>query len=237
MAITWVNTTTLPQGLSPNLFLAAAYESRATTIARLFVPLASFAGDTSQTLTDGSFNSNPGSILKSSSANLANPSNILNTGNVTNNALGDFVSAKPLVIKVQRDPFTGEINDYGVFNADGTFPGAQTAAAPFGKDPNYDPFTGPNRRYVVNRLTGEIYLARTAGITGINLDTSSGADILTGAAGTDNVVGIVEFKALEGAALSSAQQAASELSNVIQSLATLIRGIKESDRTLLNTVR
>ena len=126
MPITWVNAasnvTTVGLGLQASLFLAAAYESRATQIAKLFVPTASFAGDTSQTLTDGSFNSDSGSALKSSTAVLATPSGILNAGNTAPGALNE-VTAKPVIIRVRRDPFTGNITDYGVFNADGSWPG------------------------------------------------------------------------------------------------------------------
>lgn len=272
MAVTYVDAANFPFGVQPTTVLAAAYESRATQIAKLFVPTAAFAGDTAQTLTDGSFNSNNSSILKSSTAVLASPSNIRNanndididgdgnnTGAVDNND-GDSgtngsngfneVTAKPLTIKVKRDPFTGEVVSYGVFNADGTVPGQpyQAGTPLYTPGQNGDPFQSPNPitgapftgippRYLVDRMTGQIYLNNKIGITGVNLDSSAGPEIVSDTAGTDNVVGIVDFKALEGAALSTAQQRASELSNVIQSLATLIRGFKDSDRSLLNVIR
>ncbi len=233
----------------PTSIMAGAYESRATQIARLFLPIASFAGDTAQTVTDGSFNSNNASILKSSTAVLASPSNILNAGNQTNNATDpNPVTAKPLIIKVRRDPFSGEITGYGVFNADGSVPGQpRVAGTPlYVPGQNHDPFqtpgpggtfTGTPPRYLVDRMTGQVYLNNAAGVNGVNLDSANGAEIVADAAAPNNVVGIVEFKALEGAALSTAQQKASELSNVIQSLATLIRGFKDSERNLLNTIR
>lgn len=274
MAITYVSAANFPFGVSPLTVLAGAYESRATQIARLFVPLASFAGDTAQTLTDGSFNSNNNSILKSSSAVLASPSNIKGTNDAGNPAPfagqgndvdddGDGtidnqdggainpVTAKPLIIKVRRDEFTGEITAYGVFNADGSVPGQPRVAG----QPLYipggpgDPFDlAQNPRYAVDRMTGQVYLNNGDGIVGINLDGAAGAEIVRdedaleiGAGGgtnlTANVVGIVEFKALEGAALSTAQQRANELSNVIQSLSTLIRGFKDSERSILNALR
>lgn len=256
MAITYVDAANFAGVIQPLTSLAAAYESRATQIARLFVPIASFAGDTAQTLTDGSFNSNNASILKSSTAVLATPANILNATNTT--APGNNqVTAKPLIIRVQRDPFSGEITNYGVFNADGTVPGYDYAGDPSGlngsfyaagmqKDP-FDPAQDP--RYLVDRMTGQVYLNNGAGINGVNLDAFAGAEITRdddaleiitanpNANPAQNVVGIVEFKALEGAALSTAQQRASELSNVIQSLSTLIRGIFDSERSLLNTLR
>lgn len=253
MAITYVDAANFAGTIQPLTSLAAAYESRATQIARLFVPIASFAGDTAQTLTDGSFNSNNTSILKSSTAVLATPANILNAGNTT--AAGDNqVTAKPLVIRVQRDPFSGEILNYGVFNADGTVPGYDYAGDPSGLNGSFyaagmqkDPFD-PNQdpRYLVDRMTGQVYLNNGAGIVGVNLDAVNGAEIVRDLSGMEipagqnpaqNIVGIVEFKALEGAALSTAQQRASELSNVIQSLSTLIRGIFDSERSLLNTLR
>lgn len=234
MANTWVQITNSIRSADPVTILAASYESRATQVAKLFVPVASFAGDTAVTVTDGSFNSTPTSTLKSSTAILATPSNILNAGNTLTGA--DLVTAKPLIVRVQRDPFTGAVVNYGVFNADGSVPGQPGPGYTPGQpgDP-FDPNQNP--RYLVNRMTGEIYLNNVAGINGVNLDINPGAEITRGAAGTDNVVGIVEFKALEGAALSTAQQAASELSNVIQSLATLIRGFKDSERNMLNTIR
>ncbi len=264
MANTYVSAANFPMGVTPLTVLAGAYESRATQIARLFVPIASFAGDTAQTLTDGSFNSNLASVLKSSTAVLAGPSNIRQAGNdIDANSDGDTadagetadtqaglnpVTAKPLIIRVNRDPFTGEIRNYGVFNADGTVPGFDYGGAPAGT-PQYtpgqdgDPFNpARNPRYLVDRMTGQIYLNHTRGINGVNLDSSGtngvfGAEITTALAGTQNVVGIVEFKALEGAALSTAQQRAAELNAVITSLATLIRGFKDSERSLINALK
>jgi hypothetical protein len=234
MAITWVALTNSLGISNATTLLAAAYESRATAIARLFVPTVSFAGDTAQTATDGSFNTNNTSVLRSATAVLATPTNILNAGNAAVGAANQ-VTAKPLIIKVRRDPFTGDVLNYGVFNADGSVPGQVaryspgTAGDPF--DPNFNP------RYLVNRMRGEVYLNNNAGIAGVNLDAAPGAELTPAAVGEDNVIAIVEFKALEGAALSAAQQAASELSNVIQSLATLIRGFKDSERNLFSAIR
>lgn len=248
MSITYVNAASFSGYIQPMTTLAAAYESRATQIARLFIPMASFAGDTAQTLTDGSFNSNNDSVLKSSTAVLASPTNILNAGNDIDPATeANPVTAKPLVIRVQRDPFSGEIVNYGVFNADGTVPGYNYEQDPSGLGGTFyvpgmqgDPFDPNNAhppRYLVNRMTGEVYLNNAAGVNGVNLDASDGEEIVAAAAGTRNVVGIVEFKALEGAALSTSQQRASELSNVIQTLSTLIRGVFDSERTLLQVIR
>lgn len=279
MSVTYVDAVNYSLGVQPSTVLAGAYESRATQIAKLFVPTASFAGDTAQTLTDGSFNSNNNSILKSSTAVLADPSNIksvlsaLNPNNYNGHAAQDYaslgndvddnndgtiddgdgdgtvnpVTAKPLIIKVTRDPFSGEVINYGVFNADGTVPGqAYVAGTPLytpgqAGDP-FDPNQAP--RYLVDRMTGQIYLNNGAGIIGVNLDSAAGGEIFrdedsieSGTNSAAHVVGIVEFKALEGAALSTAQQKASELSNVIQSLATLIRGFKDSDRSIMNVIK
>ena len=295
MAITYTDVANIPSGVQPQTVLAAAYESRATQIARLFVPLAAFAGDTAQTLTDGSFNSNRLSVLPSSSAILAGPANIrgvddngsapINPNNYNGNAFLDYagqgndvdedndgvvdngdggainqVTAKPLVVRVRRDPFTGEVVNYGVFNADGSVPGQPTAPGTPLYTPGQagDPFlpngpdgaanSGDEPRYIVNRMTGEIVLNSGEGIVGVNLDSQDGGEIFRDASAQEalgnaladpfaHVVGIVEFKALEGAALSTAQQKASELSNVIQSLATLIRGFFDSERNILNTIR
>lgn len=259
---TYVTASLVPTGIQSITIMAAAYESRATQIARLFVPIASFAGDTAQTLTDGSFNSfsgngNPGydpndpldgPVLPSSTAILAGPSNILQADNDVDGADGagdadgvaNSVTAKPLIVRVRRDPLSGEITNYGVFNADGTVPGFEYGVGVplYTPGQDGDPFD-PNRnpRYLVNRMTGEIYLNNLRGVNGVNLDAAPGAEITTGPAGTNNIVGIAEFKALEGAALSTAQQKASELSNVIQSLATLIRGYKDRERRMLDAIR
>ena len=266
---TYVTASLVPTGIQSITIMAAAYESRATQIARLFVPIASFAGDTAQTLTDGSFtsfsgNGNPaydpndpvdGPVLPSSTAILAGPSNILQAGNDVDGVDGadvgttiNSVTAKPLIVRVRRDPLSGEITAYGVFNADGTVPGYDYAANeplytpgqdgdPFESVVNGVAFAGVPPRYKINRMTGEIYLNNQTGVNGVNLDAAPGAEITTGPAGTNNIVGIAEFKALEGAALSTAQQKASELSNVIQSLATLIRGYKDRERRMLDAIR
>lgn len=258
---TFVTASLVPSGVQSITIMAAAYESRATQIARLFVPIASFAGDTAQTLTDGSFNSfdaggaagydpndpTQGPILPSSTAILAGPSNIQQAGNDIDGVDGadadgvaNSVSAKPLIVRVRRDPLSGEITNYGVFNADGTVPGQDHVAGTplYTPGQDGDPFDpGQNPRYLVNRMTGEIYLNNARGINGVNLDAATGAEITTGRVGTNNIVGIAEFKALEGAALSTAQQKASELSNVIQSLATLIRGYKDRERRTLDAIR
>lgn len=279
MPNTYVDAANFPFGVQSLTVLAGAYESRATQIARLFVPIASFAGDTAQTLTDGSFNSNNTSVLSSSTAVLASPSNIRSVndngtapinpaaylgkatlnyagkGNDTDTVDSDGdgtlnpVTAKPLIIKVRRDPFTGEITAYGVFNADGSVPGqVHTPGTPlYTPGQQGDPFdTSKNPRYVVDRMTGTITLYNRRGLVGINLDSADGGEIFSDEATADNlaatppiknIVGITEFKALEGAALSTAQQKASELSNVIQSLATLIRGVLDSNKTLLNVLK
>jgi hypothetical protein len=243
MANTWVQISNTVRSADPATILAAAYESRATQVARLFVPTVAFAGDTAVTATDGSFNSTPASTLKSSTAILATPSNILNAGNTTT-AVNGQVTAKPLIIRVKRDPFTGAVTNYGVFNADGSVPGRPGAYTPGQAG---DPFlvSGPDGvagnaddpRYAVDRMTGQVYLNNINGIVGVNLDAAAGAEIPVGAAGLGNVIGIVEFKALEGAALSTAQQAASELSNVIQSLSTLLRSFKQADKSLFSALR
>lgn len=168
--------------------MAGAYESRTHTVNRFLVPRAQFAGDTAVTLTDGSYNTRTLTNLpKHSTAQLASTSNTdKNTGFTPSAALtiDKAFQGKPLVIKVKRDPFTGEIGvkerrdptdptspivtkDYAVFNADGTFPGAPDAN-PF--DPNFDPWNyndaSPSQnnngaRYRVNTATGEIYVNNT----------------------------------------------------------------------------
>jgi hypothetical protein len=164
--------------------MAAAYESRTHTVNRFLIPRAQFAGDTAVTLTDGSFNSRNYTLVplstgipKSATAQLANPSNTLDDGMLLSNLAKQ---GKPLVIKVKRDPFTGEIGvkerrdptdptspivtkDYAVFNADGTYPGAPDSN-PY--DLNFDPWnyndgTTNGARYRVNTATGEIYVNNT----------------------------------------------------------------------------
>ena len=235
--------------------LAAAYESRIHTFSKMSTPRAQFAGDTAVTLTDGSYNTryvngqNPNAdIPTSSTAQLANTSNSAGTG------------GKPLVIRPLRDPFTAEIYDYAVFNADGSFPG--------GVDPlTYNSTTSrwelnPNARYAVNKETAEIYLNAKAGtlmehfnpdglvdtnnngtqndITFTNLlptnyGTLSAADQLK--ARQKLVVGMVDFEGLQGGALSAAQQQASELSGIIASLTSVLRTVNESKKTTLGLIR
>lgn len=230
--------------------LAAAYESRIHTFSKMSVARAQFAGDTAVTLTDGSYNTRfangatpTADIPKSATAQLANTSN-------TNNIWG-----KPLVIKPLRDPFTAEIYDYAVFNADGTFPGA-AAATPF--DPAFRPIVwnaATNRwdidtaasRYLVNKTTGEIYLNRSLNIRehfnpdGLVDTNANGTQDNLGAVaalqGVNNVVGIVDFEGLQGGALSAAQQQASELSGVIQSLTSVLRTLGENRKGTLQLIR
>jgi hypothetical protein len=216
------------------LALSAVFESRNHTISRLSVPRAQFAGDTATTLTDGSFNTRiagtNAAIPKSASAFLANTTNTFKTA-TTPASLG-----KPLIIKVQRDELTSEIKRYGVFNADGTYPGA-ASTTPF--DPLFDPYqiaAGSNPRYRVNTATGEIYLNNSSGLR--NLNNPDGTIFATAAnVGTDGVVGIVEFEALQGGAMSIAQQQASELSGVIQSLTSILRAITDSKKGTLSIIR
>ncbi|GIW22931.1 MAG: hypothetical protein KatS3mg068_1938 [Candidatus Sericytochromatia bacterium] len=159
--------------------MAGAYESRIHTVNRFLVPRAQFAGDTAVTLTDGSYNTRTiTNIPKYTTAQLANPSNTAKASGT--GTIGKLSQGKPLVIKVKRDPFTGEIGvkerrdptdptspivtkDYAVFNADGTFPGAPDSN-PY--DPNFDPWnyndgTTNGARYRVNTATGEIYVNNT----------------------------------------------------------------------------
>ncbi len=230
--------------------LAAAYESRIHTFSKMSVPRAQFAGDTAVTLTDGSYNSrhtinigpapvflttvsNPGpDIPTSATAQLASTSNS-NAG-------------KPMVIRTLRDPFNAEIYDYAVFNADGTFPG--------GVNPlNYNSVTqrweiNPLARYLVNKETGEIYVNRKVGIQEhqnpdglVDMDGGGTRTLLDtahpSAQGLDNVVGIVDFEGLQGGALSAAQQEASELSGVIQSLTSVLRTFNDSKKSVLGLIR
>jgi hypothetical protein len=212
------------------LTLAATYESRVHTISRLTVPRAQFAGDTAVTLTDGSFNTRAAltnsAIPKSATAFLANTTNTFDS--VTQTAFG-----KPLIIKVRRDELTSEIRSYSVFNADGTVPGSDGTAA---QDLAFDPFDVVKARYRVNTATGEIYLNKNTGLR--DLKNPDGTILATAAGtGTDRgVVGMVEFEALQGGALSVAQQQASDLSGVIQSLTSILRSITDSKKGILNII-
>ena len=229
-------TSYIPSLLAPGfaggiqLALAGAYESRVHTMSKFLVPRAQFAGDTAVTLTDGSYNTRTAatnaSTPKSATAYLANTNN-------TNSLFG-----KPLVIRVKRDEFTSEIKEYGVFCADGTYPG--------GIDP-YNNTANTGARYRVNTSTGEIYVNNAAGLIehknpdGI-INFATGSNILNttqdtvGAGGdagmqsTNHVVGMVEFDSLQGGALSAAQQQAADLSGVIQSLTSILRAINDGKR-------
>ncbi|MFN8576631.1 MAG: hypothetical protein U0354_07225 [Candidatus Sericytochromatia bacterium] len=238
--------------------LAAAYESRIHTFSRMTVARAQFAGDTAVTLTDGSYNTRfiggvpNNDIPKSATAQLAN----------TSNTAGQW--GKPLVIKPLRDPFTAEIYDYAVFNADGTHPGA-AAGNPY--DPTYRPIFwngATNRweidtaasRYLVNKQTGEIYVNKVTGLIEhqnpdglVDVDGSGTQTAIINnnlgfignanpvATRKDNVVGIVDFEGLQGGALSNAQQQASELSGVISSLTSILRSANENKKTTLGLIR
>jgi hypothetical protein len=214
------------------LSLAAAFESRVHTISRLSVPRAQFAGDTAITLTDGSFNTRPAgtnsAIPKSATAFLANTTNTFDS--TLQNAFG-----KPLIIRVQRDELTSEIKKYGVFNADGTIPGSDGS---LGQNATFDPYNaaaGTGARYRVNTATGEIYLNNAAGLR--NLKNPDGTILQSNArVGTDGVVGNVEFEALQGGAMSVAQQQASELSSIIQSLTSILRSINDGKKSILNII-
>ena len=291
------------------LALASAYESRVHTISKMTTPRAQFAGDTAVTLTDGSYNIRTNgtniAVPKSATAFLANTSNTRGVAGNANNNWG-----KPLIIKVKRDEFNSDIMDYAVFNADGTFPGADPSnggiPANFNPyDPKFNPWSATAARYRVNTATGEIYLNKAgdtstpngtfAGIrelfnpdgivnfpgntTGLDNDpqinsaeytTATDYDLTnataptTGTGGTlqqditnvlgdlnmldgdftvatnmptDKVVGMVEFEGLQGGALSLAQQQAAELSGIIQSLTSILRSTKDSQRGLLSLIK
>ncbi|MFN4149514.1 MAG: hypothetical protein ACK4IX_01090, partial [Candidatus Sericytochromatia bacterium] len=163
-------TTHLQSGLGGvQLALAAAYESRVHTLSKMTAPRAQFAGDTAVTLTDGSYNirtaTTSADIPKSATAFLANSTNVFeSTTNNPNNATGFTSTGKPLIIKVKKDEFNSDILEYGVFNADGTHPGADVGSAAGAYDPAYDPWSLTNARYRVNTATGEIYLNKATGI-------------------------------------------------------------------------
>lgn len=228
--------------------LSAAYETRIQNLGKLFTPLAKFAGDTSITLTDGSFNRDPSNDdNKHAQAVLMTTANRGTPGGGPDNELGEnnlgYVSCKPLIIKVRRDQFTGEIIEYGVFNADGTWPGCPDNERNNHLD--YNPFGGANARYKVNMATGEIYLNNKTGIAGIDVNNDGDIDNSDIKVPDDNpniprikwVVGIVDFEPLKGAALSYAQEEQAELSGVIQSLTALIRAQNDQKKGLLSVIR
>ena len=209
--MTWVQQT-LYSTTGLMTLMASAYESKAFSLAKLFTPVASFAGDTSQTLTDGSINKDPGTI-KSATSNLANQANVTAAGY----AAKDRGTAKPLVVKVtQRNLWDAEITGdaatapYKIYTADGT---------------------DVSGRYEINRITGEIYAATDA------YDLHDGISWITGSIGRTAVVGMLEFRPLEGGALNSVQEEISELSGVIQPLSSLIRSQKDTNKGLLNVIR
>lgn len=251
------------RGLSSvQTIMAATYESRTHTVNKFLIPRAQFAGDTAVTLTDGSYNTRTATnVPKYSTAQLANPSNTYDT------AFTIKQQGKPLIVKVKRDPFTGEIGvkehldptdpssplvtkDYAIFNADGTFPGAPDSN-PY--DPNFDPWnylnTTKGARYRVNTGTGEIYLNRTTNL--MELQNPGGLveipELATGRQGTnaeiatrkgvDMVVGMVQFDNLQGGAATVEQQRAAELSGAIQSLTSIVRSLNDAKRSSLNIIR
>jgi hypothetical protein len=247
-------TTHLQSGLGGvQLALAAAYESRVHTLSKMTAPRAQFAGDTAVTLTDGSYNTRTAAtstdIPKSATAFLANSTNVFDNGQNNPNTIGNFTSTgKPLVIKMKKDEFNSEILEYAVFNADGSYPGAE-ASTPY--DPNFDPWNVLDARYRVNTATGEIYLNHADGI--IELRNPEGIIHFAGAGtvgrdefaghvaaieGPDRgVVGMVEFEAIQGGALSLAQQQAAELSSIIASLTSVLRAQNDSKRGILNLIK
>ncbi|MBC7475458.1 MAG: hypothetical protein H7263_14305 [Candidatus Sericytochromatia bacterium] len=197
----------IPNALSGNsiggvqLLLAANYESRVQILSKLNVPRAQFAGDTAQTLTDGSYNTRlttaGSAIPKSATAHLANTSNVFDA--VTNH--GSTSSGKPMVIRVKKDEFTGETGvienedpsvttspkvskTYAVFNADGSIPGVvplppsptalqiTTYNAAVVKLNPWNYTASTGARYRVNDKTGEIYVNNAEGMG--ELDTPSG---------------------------------------------------------------
>lgn len=248
-------TTHLQSGLGGvQLALAAAYESRVHTLSKMTAPRAQFAGDTAVTLTDGSYNTRTAAtsadIPKSATAFLANSTNVFENVQNNPNAGATFTSTgKPLIIKMKKDEFNSEILEYAVFNADGTYPGA-AATTPY--DVNFDPWNITNARYRVNTATGEIYLNKATGI--IELRNPEGLIDFTGAGAINardkflgpqaaiegpniGVVGMVEFEAIQGGALSLAQQQAAELSSIIASLTSVLRAQNDSKRGILNIVK
>lgn len=243
--------------------LAAAYESRIHSMSKMTVARAQFAGDTAVTLTDGSYNTrfaNGASptidIPKSATAQLANSSNTVDSA-VAAPAGPVSRGGKPLVIKPLRDPFTADIYDYAVFNADGTAPGTvigRDGSVVTAGTPPVIWNAGTNRwevnpasRYLVNKQTGEIYVNRIAGIRehfnpdGLVDTNNNGIQETLGAVaalqGVDNVVGMVDFEGLSGGALSAAQQEAANLSTAVQSLTSILRSINENKKSCLSLIR
>lgn len=234
--------------------LAAVYESRVHTISKMTVARAQFAGDTNVSLSDGSYNirvsgSTPSAVPVSSTAVLANSTNTYNAGLVApKNSWG-----KPVVIKVKRDEQSSEILAYGVFNADGTIPGSDGTP---GQDAALDPWSA-TARYLVNPATGEIYVNNAAkmielknpdGIVNFqfgtynvganaNIQETIAAADLAFLQGKDKVVGMVDFEGLQGGALSLAQQQASDLSAVIQSLTSTLRATNDSKKSILSLIK
>ena len=206
--------------------LAAAYESRAFTLAKLYMPVASFAGDTSQTLTDGTINPDidPTTLPNSSTAILADQSNV-NAAGQSGHTHG---TAKPLVIKISgRNLWDAEIGGsltmapYRIYTADGVDVTADGSNV--------------NGKYRINRANGEIYAYDTSG-TPYQISDGKGGWI-TGLSGPNAVVGLMEFKPLEGAALNFTQQSASEYGGVISSLSAILSAQKTLNKSLLNVIR
>lgn len=198
--------------------MSAAYESRNFVLARAYYPVAKFQGDTSQTLTDGTLNVDTGAD-PSSAAKLATASNIDGTGNST---------GKPMEVRVKRHSITAEVLGYAFFNADGGQPG---------NDDPWDTTANSGARYLVNIANGEIYVNDNANMDDIDSDADGVYESTADTEGTGHVVGLLEFKALEGGALTAMQQQASELSTVIGSLAALIRSRGETERSILSVIR
>lgn len=199
--------------------LASAYESRNFVVARGFIPVAKFQGDTTQVLTDGSLNVQPSNPDKTATSRLASSSNIRADNG------GDNSTGKPLEVRVKRNPITGEIERYAFFNADGSIPGVSNS-----------PWSA-NARYALNVGNGQIYVNNNANLHAIDWDSNGSGESVEGGSGINAVVGILEFKPLEGAALAAMQQESNELSTVIQSLSALIRSRAELERSILSTIR
>lgn len=233
--------------------LAAVYESRVHTISKMTVARAQYAGDTNVSLTDGSYNirvsgTTPAAVPVSSTAVLANSTNTFNAINPgPKNSWG-----KPVVIKVKRDEQSSEILSYAVFNADGTIPGSTGTAV---DDLAMDPWDITKARYLVNPATGEIYVNNAAkmielknpdgivnfqfgtyNVAGATLQETIGAG-QANLEGKDKVVGMVDFEGLQGGALSLAQQQASDLSAVIQSLTSTLRATNDSKKSILSLIK
>jgi len=214
------------------LALAASIESRVHTVSKFLIPRAQFAGDTANTLTNGSFNIRDttanANVAVSASAYLANSTNAIDTSNLKN------VLGQPLVVKVKKDEFTSEITAYAVFNADGSYPGAPSDDP---QNSTWNPWDSTKARYLVNTKTSEIYLNKTDGL--VSLKNEDGT-VAVGSAKTgtiNGVIGIVEFDNLQGGALYTAEQEEGDLSTVIQSLTSAIRAINDSKRSILDIIR